>query len=50
MATILEGYTTEDQRSVVRFFVSKRHNAKNFHKEIFPVYDGKYLSGKAVHS
>jgi hypothetical protein len=24
MAIVLEGYTTEEQRSVVRFFVSKR--------------------------
>jgi hypothetical protein len=49
MAIVLEEYTTEEQRSVVRF-VGKRTQCKNIHKEMFPVYGGKCLSRKAVHS
>jgi hypothetical protein len=49
METVLEEYTTEEQRSVVRFFfVGKGLNAKAMHKEMFPVYCGKCLSRKAV--
>jgi transposase len=48
MATVLEEYTTEDQRSVVRFLWAKLFKAKDIHKEIFPVYGGKCLSRKAV--
>jgi hypothetical protein len=48
MATVLEECTTEERRSVVRFFVGKRLNAKDIHKEMFPVYGGKCLSRKAV--
>jgi hypothetical protein len=47
MATVLEDYTIEDQRSVVRFFMGKRLNAKDIHKEMFPVYGAKCLSRKA---
>jgi hypothetical protein len=47
MATVLE-YITEEQRSVVRFLWVKGLNAKDIYKEIFPLYDGKCLSGKAV--
>jgi hypothetical protein len=43
VATMLQGYTTEEQRSVVRFLW-----AKYIHKEMFPVYGGKCLSRKAV--
>jgi hypothetical protein len=43
-------YTTEEQRSVVRFLWVKRLNAKDIHKEMFPVYGGKCLSRKAVRS
>jgi hypothetical protein len=52
MATVLEEYTTEELRSVVRFFFlwAKGLNAKDIYKELFPVYGGKCLSGKAVHS
>jgi hypothetical protein len=32
------------------FFVGKRTNAKDIHEEIFPIYSGKCLSRKAVHS
>jgi hypothetical protein len=41
MATILEKCATEDYRSVVRFLWAKGLNAKDIHKEIFPVYGGK---------
>jgi hypothetical protein len=51
MATVLEEYTTEEQRSVVRFFFlwAKGLNAKDIHKEVFPIYGGKFLSRKAFH-
>jgi hypothetical protein len=48
---MLEGCTTEEQRSLVRFFVwAKELNAKDIRKEMFPVYGGKCLSHKAVHN
>jgi hypothetical protein len=47
---VLEEYTTEDQISVVRFLWAKGLNAKDIHKEMFPVYGGKCLSQKAVHN
>jgi hypothetical protein len=52
MATVLEDSTTEEQRSVVLFFFwwAKGLIAKDIHKEIFPVYGGKCLSRKAVHT
>jgi hypothetical protein len=50
MATMLEQYSTEEQRPVVCFFVDKRLNAKDIHKEMFPVYGGKCSSCKAVHN
>jgi hypothetical protein len=49
MATVREEYTTEEQRSVVRFLWAKGLNAKDNHKEIFPVYGRKCLLLKAVH-
>jgi transposase len=49
MATVLEEYPTEEQRFAVHFLWPKGLNAKDIHKEIFPVYDGKCLSNKAVH-
>jgi hypothetical protein len=45
MATVLEQYTTEDQRLLCDF-VGKRLNAKDIHKEIFPVYGGSVCSIK----
>jgi hypothetical protein len=33
-------YATEEQHSVMRFYGQKL-NAKDFHKEIFPVYGGE---------
>jgi hypothetical protein len=50
MATVLEDCTTEEHRSVVRFLWAKGFNANDIHKEMFPVYDGKCLSRKAVHN
>jgi hypothetical protein len=42
MAIVLEKCSTEEQLSVVRFFVrAKGLNAKEVHKEIFPVYGEK---------
>jgi hypothetical protein len=49
-AIVLEVYTTKEQRPVVRFLWAKELNAKDIHKEIFPVYSGKCLSRKAVHN
>jgi hypothetical protein len=39
MATVLE-CTEEEQRSVVCFLWVKGLNAKDIHKEMFPVYGG----------
>jgi hypothetical protein len=50
MVTVLEGYNTEEHRSVVRFFVGKRTRCKDTDKEMVPVSDGKCLSRKAVHN
>jgi hypothetical protein len=51
MATVLDEYTTKEQRSVVFFFVwVKILNAKDIEKEMFPVYGGKCLSLKPVHN
>jgi hypothetical protein len=47
MATVLEDYL---QRSLVRFLWAKMHNAKDIHKEMFPVYGVTCLSSKAVHN
>jgi hypothetical protein len=35
-ATVLEEYTTKEQRYVVHFLWSKGLNAKNIYKETFP--------------
>jgi hypothetical protein len=40
----------EEQRPFVRFVCTNGLNAKDIHKEMFPVYVGKCLSRKAVHS
>jgi hypothetical protein len=49
MAIVLEECNTEEQRSVVRFCGGKGLNAKDIHKEMFPLYVGKSFSRKAVH-
>jgi hypothetical protein len=42
---------SKEQHSVVRFFLwAKGPNAKDIHKEMFPVYSGKCLSRKEVHN
>jgi hypothetical protein len=52
MATMLEECmsATEEQHSVVRFLWAKALNAKDIHKEMFPVYGGKCLSCKVAHN
>jgi hypothetical protein len=50
MATVLEGYTTEEQSYAVRFSWSKGLNAKDIYEEIFPFYGGKFSSSKTVHN
>jgi hypothetical protein len=50
MTTLLEEYATEEKRSLVRFLWAKGLNAKDIHKEMFPVYGEKCLSRKAVHN
>jgi hypothetical protein len=50
MVTVLEEYTIEEQRFVVRFLWAKGLNAKDVHKEMFHVYGGKCLSRKAIHN
>jgi hypothetical protein len=48
MATVLDEYATEGHRTIVRFSWVKGLNAKDIHKEIFPVYGGKCSSRKAI--
>jgi hypothetical protein len=43
MATVLEMYTTEEQRYFVYLLWLRGLNAKDIHKEIFRVYVGKCL-------
>jgi hypothetical protein len=50
MATMLEEFATEEQHSVVRFFVAKELSAKDIHKEMLSVYDWKCLSRKSFHN
>jgi isochorismate hydrolase len=41
MATVHEECITEQQRFIMRFMWTNGLNAKDIHKEIFPVYGGK---------
>jgi hypothetical protein len=41
MATVLEKYPTEEQRSINVSLWAKRINEKDSHKEIFLAYGGK---------
>jgi ribulose 1,5-bisphosphate synthetase/thiazole synthase len=50
MATVLGECIIEERRSVMRSLWAKGLNVKDVHKEMFPVYGGKCLSRKAVHS
>jgi hypothetical protein len=47
MVTVLEECTTEGQ-CFINFLWAKGLNAKDIHKEMFPVYGGKCLSHRAV--
>jgi hypothetical protein len=42
MATVIEEGTTKEQRSVVRFLLATGLNAGDIHKEMFPIFDGKF--------
>jgi hypothetical protein len=50
MVTVLEGCTTKQQCSVVRFLWAKGPSAKDIHEEMFHVYGWKCLSCKVVHN
>jgi hypothetical protein len=50
MVTMLDKYTTKWQCSLVLFCEEKGLNAKDIHKEMFPVYGGKCLSHKAIYN
>jgi hypothetical protein len=50
MATVFEDSNIEEQRSVLLFLWTEGLSAKDIHKEMFPVYGGKCVSRKAVHS
>jgi hypothetical protein len=50
LATVLEEYTTEEQRYVVRLFWAKGLKVKDIHKQMFPFHGGKCLSREAVHN
>jgi hypothetical protein len=50
MATVLEECIAEEQLSVVLFCGGGGLNARDIHKEIFPVYGGKCLPRKTVHN
>jgi hypothetical protein len=50
MVTLFEECTNEEQLSVMRFLWPKGLNAKDIHKDMFPVCGGKRLSRKAVHN
>jgi hypothetical protein len=50
MVTVLEECTTKEQCCCALFLWAEGLNAKDIHKEIFPVYGGKCLSRQAVHN
>jgi predicted transcriptional regulator len=50
LATVLQGYTIEEQRSVTDLLWAKRLTVRDIYKEIFYVYGGKCLSRKTVHN
>jgi hypothetical protein len=50
MVTMIEGCTPKEQRPFVHFLWANGLNAKGINKEMFPIYVGKCLSRKAVHS
>jgi hypothetical protein len=48
--TVIEEGTTEQQSSVVRILCTKGLNAKEIHKETFPVYGWTCLPRKVIHN
>jgi hypothetical protein len=50
MVTVIEGVLQKSDVLLCLFLWAIGFNAKCINKEIFPVYDGKYLSLKAVHN
>jgi hypothetical protein len=50
LATLLEEYDTDEQRSVVRFLWAKRLNTKDINNKMIPVYGEKCLWRKVVHN
>jgi hypothetical protein len=50
MATVLKECTTKKTTLCCAILLAKGLNAKDIHKEMFPIYDGKRLSRKAVHN
>jgi hypothetical protein len=44
------GCTTEVQVSIVHLLLAKGLSAKDFHKEMFPVYGGTCLTRKTFHN
>jgi hypothetical protein len=45
---VLEEYTTEEQRSLLRFLCTKGLTTEDMHKEMFPVFGWKCLSRKVL--
>jgi hypothetical protein len=43
MATVLEEYSTEEQRSLVHFLWAKGLGAKAIHKQMLSLFGGNYL-------
>jgi hypothetical protein len=50
MATVLEEYTTEEERSGACCLWARELNADDIHKEFFPVYGVECLLCTAVHN
>jgi hypothetical protein len=50
LANVLEENTTLRTAFCCAFLWAKGPNAKDIHKEMFPLYGGKCLSRKAVHN
>jgi hypothetical protein len=48
MATVLQECITNEQLSVVYFLLAKGLTANDIHKEMFPIYGGKFLSRKDI--
>jgi hypothetical protein len=44
MSTVFEKYTTEEQRSVVRFLWAKGLDENDIYKGMLPVYSGMFVA------